>query len=124
MIKSNAQAAAETAAEYSVYTYRSYSGGPYGDGSADWERKITTKNKLRALAKAKKLYASNDYERVEIKKKMLTSASIYPFDTIMKVYSRPNKNLKPSRSLILICGIALGVVISGLCAYLTLAVLH
>ena len=70
--------------EYAVYTVDKSSRS--NDNHPMWERKHTTRHKNKAIARAKVLYKSRHYDRVEVKKKTRTHGNVYRVQDDYRVY--------------------------------------
>ena len=78
-----------------------------------WERKGETVNMSRALKKAKALHRRNQYERIEIKKRVFNNKTNKTRDFTLKTYGKAKK--KNHKDLITILAmIALLITVSGL----------
>ncbi|MCB1532733.1 MAG: hypothetical protein KDJ35_07680 [Alphaproteobacteria bacterium] len=77
--------------KYDVYIY--HHPANTNEKLQDWERKSTTQNLHRALMKAKKLYKSRKYHKVEVTKCKLDSEENCVRSSIFRVYE-PGSVLK------------------------------
>lgn len=97
--------------EYSVYIFRRPF---YNDNRADacpsWERRHTTRTAEAAYRKAERLFRTNEYDRVEIKKKFFDRRAKRRFDKTLKIYRETENRLVGmfiSFLLVLMAGCAL-----------------
>jgi hypothetical protein len=94
------------AAEYSVYIYH-YPAWKEAD-IHNWERKNTTTDKSEAIREAQELYASRDFQKVEVKKKFFHSRHQCMIDQTLRVYGEgAEASLKPAVFAILLVFAAL-----------------
>lgn len=95
--------------EYSVYIFHDHS--KREECPADWEKNVTTKNKKRALARARWLYASNDYQKVEIKKKLHDPKAGLAIDQTFKIYEKRSWTPWAKANILAIGAVALGIIV-------------
>lgn len=89
---------------YRVYTYQL--ADDKGEDSYDWKRQIETTNKVRALTKARRLYESGRYKKVEIKKKILNAQGECVSDSVCKSFGEvPQPSLSIGKILALTFGV-------------------
>jgi hypothetical protein len=97
-------------AEYAVYIYH-YPARKEAD-IHNWERKNTTTNKTEAIREAEELYASRDFQKVEVKKKFFDPRYKCTIDQTLRVYGEgAEASLQPAVFVILLfsCLSAAGV---------------
>lgn len=70
--------------EYSIYIY--HHPDNYVEGWNDWEKRSVTYDLKAALIEAETLYASNEFQRVEIKEKIYDERRQRPVDHTYKVF--------------------------------------
>lgn len=99
--------------EYSVYTF---GGKKNGKRKANWHKHMTSEDMHKALEEAEKLFESNKFGRIEVKKKYYDSKNSRTVDMAIKVFEK-----KPKKTLniptIIIGGIILAVVAFAITYY-------
>lgn len=70
--------------EYTVYTYRRLA-SEQGTGQG-WERRHITTDRLAAYRRAKELYESAEFRKVEIKQKFFDPRRARPKDRTLKIF--------------------------------------
>lgn len=97
--------------EYSVYIFhRPFHNDNRADPCPKWERRHTTRTAEAAYRKAEKLFRTNEYDRVEIKKKFFDRRAKRRFDKTLKIYRETEDRLVGmfiSFLLVLMAGCAL-----------------
>ncbi len=104
--------------QYDVYIY--HRPANRNDIIPGWERKTSTQNIRRARLKAKSLYETDQYEKVEIKRRVFNEGAARSFSSTFKTYENTGYR-KILRALLITMLGALGAIASLGVMYLTYA---
>jgi len=87
-----AQAAPAAQIEYTIYTFDLPKGKQ--KGQSQWKKQATIEDMDKALAEAQKLYESEKYQKIEVKKKFFDVKKNRNVDMTLKVYElKPKKDM-------------------------------
>ncbi len=90
MAESKVHSHQKTQPEYSVYIY--HHAHNYLEGWNDWEKRTVTKDLNKALDEAESLFATQEFEKVEVKQKVFDSRRNHAVDVTLKIYDVHRKN--------------------------------
>lgn len=75
--------------EYTIYTYDMPSPGQKGDSK--WQKHSTIDDMIKAMVEAQKLYDTEKFQKIEVKKKFFDQKKNRVVDMTLKVYERERK---------------------------------
>ena len=93
--------------QYSIYIH--YDSSLQMENRKGWEKTLTTSSIDEALDKAKILYDSGKYKKIEVKKKVFDPKNQRPIDFTLKIFEdnpRVTANVKPCIIIGVLCGLA------------------
>jgi len=102
--------------EYFVYIFRKEE--KWESRSPRWEMAHQTNNMKYAIKRAKVLYQSNKFRRVEVKKKCFNASNDWKADFTIKSFDEETKNWKQGKEAFALIG--LGIAVGGMALMLGL----
>ncbi len=97
--------------QYSIYIHHDASSET--EDKKGWERALITSSMNEALDKAKILYNSGKYQKIEIKKKVFDSKNKRPIDLTLKIFEDKPKGIMILKPCFLIGSLFIGSLFIG-----------